>query len=335
MVVVKNSIGKNLKVAVGSSAVIGIFYFAFIKGTNHVEYAVLITLVITAIYGAMSLIAFIDRRDKIIIDDVGILLPGKLNEHLPWEDVFSARFYENLGRYQLIILSTKMKQQSFYFFPLDVDLKNFSEFLGKRIDDMRPRLVNAYEEQTEKEFKTLLDSPESASNLEAQQNNDKNLSAEKNVDDVVNDGSVDSDSVVPSRRSKFPVINKALVRAFIKRVVPSNGDSIVPLRFSEYPVINKALIGGFLTSVICFILLLVARLDNPGPMTISMGTGLVYVVLSFFLGTVFWPIFDALLDFRDEFFYGRKPMDPGPLKLEKEKKEKKPVVMQMKKRSRK
>ncbi len=315
MVVVKNSIVKNLKVAVGSSAVIGFFFFAFIKDTNHVEYAVLITLVITAIYGAISLIALIDRRKKIIIDDVGILLPGNLKEYLPWEEILSMHISERFGRYHLSIYSTKLKQQCFAFFPLDVDLKNFSEFLNKRIDDMRPRLESAFKEQTEKEFAASLDSQKSVIQSEKPQNNVEGFSADEAED-------IDSMALATAIDKKEGTVDDD----------NDNDDSILPLWFTKFPVINKALFGGFFTSVICFILLLVAQLDNPGPRTMPMGTGLVFVVGSFFLGTVIWAIFDAWRDFRDEFFYGRKPRDPGPLKRQKEKK---PVVMQMKKRSRK
>lgn len=317
MVVVKNSIRKSLKVTVGSMAGIALFFFLFIKGTNHVEYSILIALVVMAFYGFMSLVSILDRRDKIIIDEVGILLPGKFKEYFPWEEILFMSFYESFGLHELSIYSAKIKQKSFFFFPLDVDPKDFSEFLNKRLDEMHYRPESALEEQTEKDVAAALDSPESGIQSRKPQNSNEDLSVESL------DESEDSDLLLAA------AVDKA------KDHVDDDNDkdnSILPLWFSEFPVINNALFGGFFTSVICFILLLVANFDNPGPRTTPLGTGLVYVGLSFFFGTVFWPIFFAWHDFKDESFYGRKPKDPGPLKRQKEKK---PVVMQMKKRSRK
>lgn len=105
---------------------------------------------------------------------------------------------------------------------------------------------------------------------------------------------------------------------------------LIPVRFSEFPVISDALASGVICSAVCFILMVFAQIDNPGPMTISMGTGMVYVIASFFLGVVGWPIFNALFDLKREVLYGHKPSRP---KLTKKKKEKKPVERQMKKRS--
>ncbi len=142
-------------------------------------------------------------------------------------------------------MNTVMQRQSYYFFPLDVDIKDLSEFLNKRIEEKNPCLNNSCDEPKKMEFDDS--EPVSQKNIK-----DKKLPAGAAEDDEEDE---DEDE---------------------------NG--IIPLRFSEFPVINDALIGGFLTSVVCFILLVVAQVDNPGPNTISMGTGMVYVICSFVLG---------------------------------------------------
>lgn len=96
--------------------------------------------------------------------------------------------------------------------------------------------------------------------------------------------------------------------------------SFIPVKFSEFPVISDALGSGVITSAVCFIILVFAQIDNPGPMTISMGTGMVYVIVSFFLGVVGWPIFNALFDLKREFLHGKKKSRHSLSKRKKEKK---------------